>query len=957
MKSSPARPTPPGSSRRLLGLALLVLALAAVALAVLLARAPSEQDAADGPRAVSRQARSLLVVTVDTTRADRLGVYGGDVETPVIDRLGAQGVVFEQASAVAPITLVAHTSIFTGLYPPQHGVRNNGLHFVGDETRTLAETLRDAGWRTGAFVSAAVLETRYGLDQGFEVYDDDLSAGRERHPRMVPDRPAEATVASARAWLDEVGTDERFFAWVHLYDPHAPYSPPPPYRDTYRERLYDGEIASMDAQIGHLLEHPRLRGEDELAVVVLGDHGESLGEHGEQTHAILAYEATLHVPFVLHVRPGPTGVRVAAPVSQVDLVPTLHELLGLDAAPPSESLGRSLLPLIESPHAPHPALPIYAETYLPYYTYGWAKLRTLRRGAMKYIDAPRPELYDLGRDPRELTDLHAERPHAAHDLRRDLDELLAVAGDSEREASLDLDSESVAKLRSLGYLAVGSRPAPADGERTDPKDAIDLHVGLERARTLLRDRLVEPAQRQLRMVLERDPNNLAALVDLASALELGGEVDEAVRVVERALSIEPDQPNLHLQLAGLEARRGAPERAIDLADLALELQPRLVEAQLQKVVFLLQARRADAARALLESILRGDPGQPRALALAARHIDAADGNLEAAETRLLAALGHDPHLILGWRLLGEVRERRGDVAGAASAYRDGLERRPDDPQLHQRLGLLLARAGAAAASPARSPPPDARAATDGGRGNVGTDAAMHLREAIRLSPTFRPELHVALGGWLAEHGRLEAAEAEYAKVLERDPGHPGARNNRAIALYRTGRADEARRLLEELVAEHPRHADAHNNLAALAVERGDWSDAARHARAALALDDSQAEGWNNLGVALDELGRRGEAEDAYRRALERDPSYWRARFNLAVVLAQSDPRAAVDELEAVLAQVPNFPEAHLHLARLFAGPLDDPARARRHDNAFLRVAPPNHPARAEARKRAAEAVP
>ena len=290
------------------GAALLVLAVAlGVAWWVSARRPPDRAWAGRGTtRPIHRPERaSVLLVTMDTTRPDHLEPYGGPQgATPNLVKLAETGVVFDHAYSVAPITLVAHSSIHTGLYPPQHGVRNNGIHSLRPEVETLAERLHEAGLRTAAFVSAAVLEKRYGLDQGFEVYDDDLSTGRERHPRMVPDRPAEATVKAASAWLDGLKDDERFFLWVHFYDPHAPYSPPPPYRDEYRDDLYQGEIAYLDSWIGKLLGQPQLR-QGNVVTVIVGDHGESLGEHGEQTHALLAYDSTLHVPLLMRWRGGP----------------------------------------------------------------------------------------------------------------------------------------------------------------------------------------------------------------------------------------------------------------------------------------------------------------------------------------------------------------------------------------------------------------------------------------------------------------------------------------------------------------------------------------------------------------------------------------------------------------------------------------------------------------------------
>lgn len=879
-------------------------------------------------RTVPRERRPLVLVTLDTTRPDRLEPYGAEsVETPNLARLARQGVVFEDAYAVAPITLVAHTSIHTGLEPPRHGVRNNGLHSVPEDLDTLAERLRDAGYATGAFVSAAVLERRYRLDQGFDVYDDDLSTGRQRHPRMVADRPAEAAVASAVEWLDSVPAERPFFLWLHLYDPHAAYSPPPPWRDRYRDRLYDGEVAYMDHHLGRLLRHPRVDGE--AVVSVLGDHGESLGEHGEQTHALLAYDSTLHVPWIVSVPGGPRGLRLRHAVGQVDALPTLLDLLDLPVPPPGEVTGVSLVPMMEGRGRPDRTL--YAETFLPFYTYGWSKLRVLRDGRYKWIDAPTPELYDTVRDPRELSDRSEREPDLAHDLARALEERLAGYGDADREASLSLDSEARERLRSLGYLSVGSGATAGDRERPDPKEMVDLHVGLERARQLQRDRLFAAAEDQLRQVLRRDPTNLAALIDLASVLEEQRRLDEAARTVERALALDPEYVRLHVQLAGIEVRRGDVERALELLDLALARDPGYLEARLRKAVWLHRGGRRAEADALLAELLEDEPETPQVLVLHARLVDL-PGDPAAAEERVRSALERDPFLVSGWQLLGEILEGTGRTAEAVDTWRRGLERRPDDAEIHARLGLALARAG-------------------------GDEAEVHLREALRLSPDFRPELHVALGGWLGEHGRFQEAQVEYERVLEVEPDHPGARNNRAIALYQSGRLEEAEAELLELVERHPRHADAHSNLAAIALGLERHAEAEERARRALALTPRSPESWNNLGLALAGQGEPQEAERCYRRALDLEPGYWQASLNLGTLLRRQGRGGDAEEtLRALVEERPGLADAHLQLGLLYADEPADAERARAHLNAFLRRAPA-HPDAGEARERLATLPP
>lgn len=915
--------------RRILGLALLI--AAAGLLTMLLARRTAGPDPLPKLREIDRKERSVVLITVDTTRADRLEPYGAtDVKTPVMNRLAGQGILFEHAYAVAPITLVSHTSILTGLNPPEHGVRNNGTHYAGADLVTLPEILKEKGYQTAAFVSASVLEKRYGLDQGFDFYDDDLSTGRERHPRMVADRPAEATVASASAWLNDLEGDDPFFLWVHFYDPHAVYSPPAPYRDEYRGRLYDGEIAYMDSEIGRLLQHPRLQAEDDLMVNIIGDHGESLGEHGEQTHAILAYDATLRIPWILWMRGGPGGVRFPLPVGQVDLVPTVLEMLGMEA--PEGIDGISQLPWLEG--RGEVSKPLYAETYLPYYTYGWAKLRVIRQGSWKYIDAPTPELFDLSRDPYELSNLHGQLEGQAHDMHRSLEELLERAGGADREASLDLDTEAAEKLRSLGYLSVGTGAVEvADNDRPDPKEVVDLHVGLERSRRLLRDRLFDQAIEQIRTVLQRDPNNLAALIDLATALESAGEVEQAVQAIERALSLDPGYARLHLLLSGLEARRGNVEQALAVNQAALDLDPKAIEPRLQRAMQLNRLRRSKEAGAILAETLAENPEHPRVLGYYTQIVDMPAKNYEKAEERLQLALARDPFLVLVYRWLGNLYEVTKRTEEAVAIYRQGLQRQPDDAEIHARLGVLLARQSA------------------------GAEVERHLQEAIRLLEKPRAELHVSLGGWLSEQGRLEEAQEQFTIALAEEPGHFAARNNRAIAYYRTGRAEEALAELRQVTQDHPRYADAFNNLAAIQVNRGDWPDAERQARRAVELDDSLTEAWNNLGVALDEQGKMGEARKAFDRSLALAPTYWQAKFNLGVLFRKTGQyQEAADLIQEVVSQVPSYPDSHLELGRLYSGPLGDPKRARTHLNAFLRAAP-GHPQAAEVRRELTKLAP
>jgi choline-sulfatase len=411
---------------------------------------------------------NLVIITLDTTRADRLPAYGfASVRTPAIDRLARTGVVFEDAESVAPLTLTAHTSLFTGLYPPHHGVRDNVDAPLGAAHATLAGILHARGFRTGAFVGSMVLAADRGLARGFDVYDDGGTQGGPG-PRR---RSATEVVDDAQRWID--GLDgEPFFLWVHLYDVHAPQAPPLEFRRAYGDG-YEGAIVYMDSQIARLLETLERKGAlATSAIVVAGDHGESLGEHGEREHGIFLYEGALHVPLVIRA-PGVAPRHVSGITSLVDVLPTLLNLLGIESSPAID--GRSLVPALRG--MPLRDRPIYAESM--YATrFGWSPLRMLRDRELKYIDAPRPELYDLDADPSEQCDLSAARPAVLAHMRA---ELAAIGVTTEAVGAPAAGADRQRTLASLGYVSGRAARRTFDA-RLDPKDFIDVynavrHVG------------------------------------------------------------------------------------------------------------------------------------------------------------------------------------------------------------------------------------------------------------------------------------------------------------------------------------------------------------------------------------------------------------------------------------------------------------------------------------------------
>jgi len=873
--------------------------------------------------AIAQGRPSILLITLDTTRADHLGPYGSeDAETPVLSALAEKGIVFEQAFAVAPVTAPTHTSLLTGLYPRRHGVRDNLTHHLGDDITTLAEWLSAAGYRTAAFVSAIVLERRYGLDQGFEVYDDDLrSASANPSTRMITQRTAQVTADRALAWLDTLGADKPFFLWVHFYDPHLPYSPPSPWAERFRERPYDGEIAYMDSQVGRLLQHPRAAGND-VMVAAIGDHGESLGEHGEKAHGLLVYDSTIRIPWIMRLPGGPSGARIAAPISQVDLVPTIAEMVTVNSETTGfEALeGRSVLPLLRDEEWASERL-LFAESEVPFFSYGWARLKTVRHGALKYINAPLEELYDLEHDPGENHNLATERNSDARRMAAEIE--LWAANDGDAGSTVPVDSETAEMLRALGYLA--GDPGRPEGEgQGNPVELIAVHQELQAIPGLIDAGQFVEAVRRLRNILARDPDNLTALMDLTRGLFHLGRLDEAAEVAAQASAVAPWSAKALMFEADIEYHRGRHQRALELIDRSLELDDHFLEARLDRCRYLAALGRRGEAIQEIGPLLEESADNPW---VALRYVEVVElpaGKYRSAEGRLRAVLSSNPLLVEAWVMLGRVLVSEGRSADAVAVYREATGYRPDDADLQARLALLLAEIGDPSAETA-------------------------LREAIRSSPAKRADLRVSLGERLAARGQWDQARQQFEIAAETQAFSEGNRNSRGMALLRLGRTAEAEALWEDLIRDRPEYGRAWLNLSSLSIQRRDWPAVERFARAAVEREPRSPAAWNNLGIGLEELGRTAEAEAAYRRAAEVDANDWRALLNLGILLRKS---ARYDEAAAaqqeLLTRDPSNPGAHFELGMLYAGPLADVERAKAH----LRMAidaDPNHPRARQAR--------
>lgn len=627
--------------------------------------------------------QNVLLVTIDTLRADALGSYGGAAATPNLDALAAHGARFSFAHAHAVVTLPSHTSILTGRLPYEHGIRDNSGYRVADGTATLATRLKAGGFSTGAFIGGFPLTRRFGLTPGFDEYDDQISELQGDRAMSVPERPADAVVSRTVGWIDRA--PGKFFAWVHVFDPHSPYAAPEPFGAQYSSAPYNGEVAFVDKALGPLFERLRALPRPTL-VIVTSDHGESLGEHNELTHSMFAYEATLRVPLIVTtITPGedaPRGRVIDTPVRHVDIAPTVVDALGLpgdDTWP-----GASLRPLIASGSGDD--RPTYFESMTYNLVRGWAPLRGVIVGREKFIDQPIVELYDLIADPGELRNIAQPRQDRAQLLAGVL-KTFNVAPPSRpgREAA-----DVAATLRSLGYVSGSAAPRTVYTEADDLKNLAGINRDMHNADEALQAGDYQKAIALLSAVLAVRPDTADAVVALARAHWSAGEVQSAVGVLDQALTrgVTADEVRLRLGLYLAESGIDVPRALAVLQTLPDDD----VEALNALGVAYGAGGRFAEAIAAFERVLAVDSGNALALQnIAAMHLRLDD--LASAERFARQAVDRDPALAKAFTTLGVVFARSGRRAQAIDQWKRAVELDRTEFDALYNLVVLLAESG------------------------------------------------------------------------------------------------------------------------------------------------------------------------------------------------------------------------------------------------------------------------
>lgn len=615
----------------------------------------------------AKSALNVVLITIDTLRADHVGCYGyKQIKTPNMDGLAADGVRFERAFAVVPVTLPSHSSILTGTYPMFSGMHDFSANKLSPLQPTLASVLKQSGYETGAVVAAAVLDSRFGLNQGFDFYYDHFDFNRLDEANLDEmQRPGDVVADVALDWLAK-NSQKKFFLWMHLYDPHFPYHLAEPYSREYDGRPYDGEIAFADEQVGRLLRFLKAKGIYKNTVIVLcGDHGESLGEHGEKTHGFFIYNSTMHVPLIIylpeHHLPENAAARVVGDsVSLVDLMPTILGAVGVGV--PSQVQGRSLLPELQDHDDPAARdRVLYGETFLPRIHFNWSELRGSENGKYHFIDAPRPELYDLTKDPGEVHNLFTDKSAVAEEMRAKLNGMIRdYSAGKEMAEKTGLDPALMERLKALGYAGFsgGGDAGVSDRNLPDPKDRIAAYELISDAVSDSQHGQYQESIAKLTSALKTEPNSIPIHYLQGLNYYHLKRFTEAVDELQKTVQLSPDYALAFFSLGMAQAHLGQFDAAIATLQRTLQLDPTNFEAAFNLGVAFLQKR-----------------------------------ELEPAAAAFRQSVTIDPELARGHRALGETLLYENKLDEAITELRRAVALAPQEPVMHESLAKALTAKG------------------------------------------------------------------------------------------------------------------------------------------------------------------------------------------------------------------------------------------------------------------------
>jgi len=650
--------------------------------------------------AVRTNSPNVLLITIDTVRADHLGCYGySKIHTPTLDSLGRDGVVFERAISQVPLTWPSHTAILTGTYPFQNGVQDFTGQPLDPRFRSVAQAFKKNGYRTGAVVSAYVLDRVWGLARGFDFYDDAFAPDDfQKKDIGLVDRKAGESVSHAIKWLNANGqttvTRRPFFLWLHLYDPHSPYAPPEPFGTRYHDHLYDGEIAYADHELGRLIAWLKIKQlYGPTLIVVLSDHGESLGEHGEQEHGFFVYNSTIRIPLIIkppvgsRIQPG----RIDAPVETTAVAPTLLKLSGLKDEIEKQFTSASVLGKKVKTDDDWPA---YSETFYTFNSFGWSPLHSLQTKQYQYVDAPHPELYDVLADPDEKNNLAGEQSATAAVLKDKLRELLQRSPyKGTTDATAGMSPDAAEKLRALGYVAYHS-PVPAEAVAKglpDPKDKLDEFNAILRAEDQIHSADFSAGERELEKIAREDPNLYIAPFLLGETAARRQDWTKSADEFKRCLQLNPNFDQAMTGLARALYFSGNVDEATQWAKSALKLNPMNYKALYELGSIEAHSDKAGAISDFEKAIAIQDNFAPLHRDLGMIYFEQQNYSKAAKQLKRAAELGtNDARL---FNFLGICYDRTGRLAQAVETYHRALRMDEGLAEAHLNLGFTYHRLG------------------------------------------------------------------------------------------------------------------------------------------------------------------------------------------------------------------------------------------------------------------------
>jgi arylsulfatase A-like enzyme/Tfp pilus assembly protein PilF len=764
------------------------------------------------------QIRNVLLISMDTTRADYLSCYGCDRETtPNIDALAAEGIRCENVISTVPVTLPAHCSIMTGTNPPYHGVHDNVDYQLAENNITLAEILKGHGFVTGAAISCFVLDSKFNLDQGFDSYNDKF----QKDFRDVSLRKGNETTQVAIKWLDE-HKGNPFFYFLHYYDPHAAYEPPEPFATEYRDNLYAGEIAFTDHCIGKVIDKLKeLNLYDSTLIIIVGDHGEMLGEHGERAHSYYIYESAIKVPLIFKVPGSSTAKTIESNVGIIDIAPTVCGLLGIEL--PYEAVGIDLSPFFRKGQPPAER-PLYCESLTPT-LYNANSLLGIVEGSYKYIQTTKPELYDLKKDPHEsinLINVHPQRARILQDkLAHILEEQFRKGGD---DSSIELDAESVKRLESLGYVSGGmTEDFSFDQSKVDPKDLLQLHLGFSAATNLMVEEMYEEAISTLKELEVLFPGYNKVYHTLGELARITGDYDGEVRYLK----------------------------------LALQSQPKLSQYEIYNNlgVALIGKKEFDEAADCFNEALRLKPDGPVALGNLA-YILLLQGHVDESIKYSRKTIEIDPDSASGHRNLGKALVKKDDIEGAIASFRKSLEIEPGQINVMIDLGkaLFLIK--------------DYQAAID------------QWRKTLEVTPD-RPDVHEGIALAMMKMKRVDEAIVEYGKSLEIEPDRVRLINALGAAQADIKKYDEALATYKRSLKSESDQPAINSIIAEILWKQGKLAEAGEYYKAALKLKHDMPSAHNSLAGVYFGLGDLDKAVEHLKHALNKRPDWVDVLNNIA----------------------------------------------------------------------------